>query len=274
VTDREAWLPGGEMSLSLASRRLPADRPPLSKDVLVSLWLLCNLGGLGARTRRGAGAIQAAQVDPPWPEDLPPLSSTAESPVDLANKLGAALRQLLQLTSGSPAPSLTVPSLHPGALDIYVVAPRQPWTAAKALEDVGRKFMQFRHQYAVDHKNTDGPVVKNFANTGSVPATVQRAALGLPLPFFYRDTGSRVTVSGTVGDEDVERSSSPLHFRVVPLANDTYTVVLLFFKTPLLPTGGQLLLKSGRQVGRANAPDQTIIDEYLAQDGLLKVNYE
>ena len=48
------------------------------------LWLLVRLGGVGARTRRGAGGMRAVIEPEGWPARLPALVSRATTPADLA----------------------------------------------------------------------------------------------------------------------------------------------------------------------------------------------
>lgn len=248
----------------------------LPDGALAALWCLCNLGGLGARVARGAGAVHVTKVEGEWPEALPPLNLGAHSPQELQQKLAAALRQLLGPTPANAPTCTNTPSLR-SSLARVCVYPKQWELASQALEEVGEGLRQYR----LTTPGSDYFAVKQFISRGTVPATVRRAAFGLPLPFYYRSLpdgmqeGKKATVTGGKG---FDRSASPLHLRVVPLAPKGYAVVMLIFRVPLLPQGQQLQLKSDMYSKHAPVPDQSIIDEYIASlraqyGNWLEVNY-
>ncbi len=260
---RSAFSAGETLKLSLQVR--PARKAALKeqgqrafRQAVASLWLLGHLGGLGARMRRGAGALQIAKVDGDWPEDFPHPEVRANTPDGLCEELVAGLSQLrkaLGLSSTQtwpPAPEFC--TLRPDC-SILLVLDRvwDDWDSA--LEAVGQSFREFRSRRPPDY---DG--VKEFIQTGTVPETVKRAAFGLPLPFYYRSLGgAKATVTG----QSFDRSASPLRFRPVLLADGRVAVLVLLFISPLLPKGQNLQLSSAGYKDTASTPGPGMFKDYL-----------
>ena len=260
---RPAFNPGQHLSIALSGRLAPGGAR-LNPEALAALWLLCNLGGLGARTRRGAGAVRVLNVQGTWPDALPPLQLDARSPAELCSRLGSALRQLLDTAPRAAPVQLGIPSLHP-ALTWLGVFPKEWPNWEEALEEVGEAFRAFRNRHGPDYQG-----VKTFIQTGQPPATVERAAFGLPLQFFYRSlpanapAGNKATVAGRrARARKIDRSASPLHFRVVPLTSGGCAVVALAFVLPLLPPRSTLSIQSALHSGSPQPPGQAILAKYM-----------
>lgn len=289
VQYRPAFVAGRNAPITLTvAVRAPAAPWQGKLDVLRALWLLCNLGGLGARTRRGAGALAPSRTPDCWPSSLPPLKLEAGSPSELRDNLAQALRLLITGAPPAEPPMREVPALHPKTARILVFNNRKPWPSWEAaLEQVGANMRSFRQRYCLNDPDSDYHAVKAFIGNTAHPAprqTVERAAFGLPLNFYYRSLpGSqeekKASITGTAGDEQgIDRSASPLHFRVVKLARGGYAVVVLVFDTPLLPDGCNLDLVTGETHAQCKPPGRNIINKYLAHADagvapLLEVDY-
>lgn len=284
---RPAIEPGERFDLILSVR--PTQKAyEVLRQAAISLWLLCNLGGVGARVRRGAGALCAVEPPVNWPKDLPSLDLQALSPVDLRQKLGESLKRLVG--DVDEAKDASTPSLHRDLCNVSVF--EKSWSSWEdALEEVGQAFQHFRNRRDPDYTG-----VKQFIQGGAPPETVRRAAFGLPLPFYYRSlqkeyqkqgydhktarqlASARIQGESHNGREIVDRSASPLRFRVVRLANGRYAVLLTVFTLLLLPAKSQLRLTSPSRAKSAKVPGQDIIADfrkYAEQQiaALLEVKY-
>ncbi len=218
-----------------------------------ALWLLTHLGGLGARSRRGAGSLQATQA-PGEPTNLPSLIVRATTPDELQKELADGLRCLRQLVSTTSPGSINTPSafdvLHPNVCKVWVVN-RSFNSWEEALDTIGQVMQQFRCRYPSDYANVKAAVQGRGLNQ-----PVQRAAFGLPIVFYYRSLGGQ---RGTLEGERHDRRASPLMMRVAKLTNGRCTVVLTLFQAQLLSHGEQLQL----QHATVNPPDLTIIHDFL-----------
>lgn len=200
---RTAILPGVRYRLELSWRgSAPDDRR--CQLLAASLWLLCQLGSLGARANRGFGALQAVVERPGFlAEGLAsfPLELTSGSPNELAKELRAATGSLRALRAGGAVvdeyPNLSVCEARV-AEDTFAGWP-------EALDWVGSVYRDYRT--GLDRK--------------------RRLPFGLPIPM--RDRQAPLTVDG------LTRRASPLRFRPVRLASGSYAMVVVLFKDRLFP---------------------------------------
>ncbi len=287
---RDAILPGATFDLRLQCRRL--DFAPVEiggrrlelddsfELAAASLWLLLRLGGVGARMRRGVGGIQARRDPRGWPASLPSLVCQAQTPSELAKELSDGLRQIRRVAGWQTAAPQKVSSfdvLHPEVSQIYVIAQTfASWW--EALDWVGQRFQTFRREY-----KEDASAIAELLKRGRLLArTIQRAALGLPIAFFFKSIlgdfeargvparDARRRASASITPERGLGRNSPLYFRVVRIADVTpaYAVVMLTFRAELLRDGKIRVRPQDRAVRPviASAPaDFSLIDRWIAR---------
>ncbi|MBC7249682.1 MAG: type III-B CRISPR module RAMP protein Cmr1 [Anaerolineae bacterium] len=228
-----------------------------------ALWLLTHLGGLGARSRRGAGSLQArdGQQLSDWPPGLPALSVQARNALELVTKLNKGLTRLRQaFGAGGP---MTAPTefhtLAPQACRIWVLSPEDGWPSwSAALGAVAEALRQGRSSGSSYHQLD--AVKQAVAAKQRLPA-IGRAGLGLPIVFYDKETRSNV---GTLQGDKIERRGSPLHVHVIKLHTEParYAVVLIWFKARFAPAGSELALKSGqRTLASGDLPDPAWMDQ-------------
>jgi CRISPR-associated protein Cmr1 len=254
---RDAIVPGERFRLRLqtrpwefaevevAGRRLgPEETFELAA---ASLWLLLRLGNVGARGRHGAGAMQAIRNPEGWPAALPSLTSTAATPADLAAELGDGLARVRQAAGWHGALPQEISSfdlLHPRACQLYLVdRPFPSWR--EALDWVGQLYLAFRREHKLD-----ATAVAGLLTRGRLAVqTIQRAILGLPLPFFFKSIlegltsqgmdarDARRKASATVTPVRGQARTSPLFFRLLRLTGDSPSCALLLgvFRSRFLP---------------------------------------
>jgi CRISPR-associated protein Cmr1 len=222
-----------------------------------SLWLLIRLGGLGARSRRGAGALQPAgdQQLTHWPDRLPALKIQASRPLELASELRTGLtglRQALEVGGGIVTPT-EFDTLAPGACRIWVL--NQTWTSwTTALNEAGVALQKARSLPSSGQID----LVRAARDAGTDLPDIDRAGLGLPIVFHDVEAGKSVgTLQAIVDDEMIERRASPLHIRVVKLHSSpsAYTLVLTWFNSRFVPDGSRLALRETTVTGAL--PDPT-----------------
>jgi CRISPR-associated protein Cmr1 len=261
--DRIGIRPGERFELEVGIRPGTPDARAGLWQSGAALWLLLHLGGLGSRSRRTAGSL-VARSEPEqlgeWP--LPPFQIHACS----GNELVEVLKQGLCLLRRGIARDLSAVRsghttqfdvLHPEHCRIWVVSGKRPWRRwIDAVEGIGRAMRDFRNRHPPDYQN-----VRDWLLGGTTPATVERAAFGLPLPFRYN---SPPRVSGVVQGARHERRASPLHLRITPLADgDSLVGVAVLFTSSFLPPGERLKARSRRSRGTAEAPNLDLLEEFV-----------
>lgn len=214
-------------------------------DVEAALWAWETFGGVGARTRRGFGAIclldQAGKRQGPsvndakqeimrgleehlvvgvWHEDVPRLSRTMTCEIVTAktrnateawHHLIAKLEGFRQRRDGKFGPSL--------------------WPEPEAIRSLAKKPSR-----AKEHSP---PLVKKFP----------RAAFGLPIIFHFKDPGEleNATLKGATGDKEKyrERLASPLILRPLACAGGAAVGLAVILETRREPPGGLVLTGDG-----------------------------
>lgn len=230
-----------------------------------SLWLLTHLGGIGSRSRRGAGNLQVQKVlSNDLTAALPSLQIQAKTPQELRSEMVEGLKGLRQWAAkafnGSLQPLFgkqpDFDVLHPQFCKIWV-ASKTFRTWDEALNEFGSAMQQFRRRREPDYSN-----VKAVIQSNKQLQPVKRAAFGLPIVFYYRSLGG---TGGILEGSEHDRRASPLIVRVIKLADGGYALVLLRFIAPLLPAGEQMKLRQGnRELSRAQLPDDSILQDFMA----------
>lgn len=264
------------LHLRLALRpRGPRERVPAGLDRLVcaSFWLWTHLGGLGARTRRGFGSMHTGAVDgaAAWP-DLAPADTRgalAQGLIDGVEWATAQFRETLPrfgiegVETGDGRPHPLLRTLH--GIDAAHALPFDGPEPIAVLDHAGRLFRDFRSTLQRNRLGLpplpDYFNVKHALQRGDAPSAVERAAFGLPLPFYFRSLGGRKT---NFVPAEGDRMASPLLFRVHRLAAGRYTVVLVDLSENAAggPLAGARLVQAESKRPVA-APDGRLIRDFI-----------
>lgn len=182
------------------------------EDVAAALWAWETFGGIGARTRRGFGALRLRSIDGQPPADLPPARRD-----QFKQWLQTNLKRHL---SGQAWPE-DVPHL---VRDLHFVA-LEGSDAFKIWNTLIGELQQFRQQRRDKHGgHSDWPepnAIRSFfgrpprgPHARRAIKAFPRAALGLPIVFhMYHDPGLDVTLEGP--DAKRSRLASPLILKPV-----------------------------------------------------------
>jgi CRISPR-associated protein Cmr1 len=237
--ERRSGTPQAHLSEGVtATVRLRALDGALDDSVLRAFRLWSLLGGVGARTRRGVGAVQVSG-----------------SPGSVA-ELDAALRELI----GNPPP-------HGGdvaGLEAVWVGDRTFPSAQQcfnALEDWYKAYRQDRRPGSAQNRpgrsHWDEPeeirrLLKQRApRHPPLPPTTRhapgwaRAVLGLPIVFHFKDAREGDPDQTMLVARDSDRMASPLLFRPVRVGRDYVAVAALLESHHDVPE--ELELKQGRK---------------------------
>lgn len=268
-------------------------------EVLRALWLLMNLGGLGSRSRRGAGCFVITRFSPSLNTlslaDVPEFFHTNfTSP---APYLQAGLAVILQKWFPSPLPTYTAEppytAFRPGVAEIHVYSrPNVGFGrgALHAMDAVGCMMKSYRYinprheaqeMHAALHRGTKPkithltkaqmglPIIYNFRGPNDFGKAGKPAILG-----GYTAKGIKVQ-PGSAPDfqkeennkENAERRASPVLISCHDFKGTPYAVVC-HFPAPLLPDGQKIWLKA--KDGYANShhicdppPNYDFVDQLI-----------
>ncbi|MCL0057508.1 type III-B CRISPR module RAMP protein Cmr1 [Dehalococcoidales bacterium] len=252
-----------------------------------AIWLLTNLGGLGARTRRGFGSLKLTNVDEVIPENWRAWFQLPSKKNDLKNELVnyfkrgiTSIRQVYkEFAGGKVAPVSSLPSfsvIAPEFFDLKILGEKNSpavksfpdWKKAmEAIYDHSRGFreddtkhkvrrVQVRRGHRDIYVTKDYDKIKNWSKEREPKLILP--IFGLPLHFQFG--GRRIQVIG----EKHERRASPLMFRVFKLGDKAYFVVLLRFRAQFLEKNEKLkIAERGRERHRVSIPDWKIVDDFF-----------
>ncbi|MGK3997471.1 RAMP superfamily CRISPR-associated protein [Sorangium sp. So ce1024] len=268
----------GPVSLPISLRpRGSGDRVTNAHHRLLgaTLWLWLHLGGLGARSRRGWGSLRLAQPSPLL-QGLPELR--AGGAADIVNGLIQGLDRATEVFRDElPNLGIQVPPgdrPHPGlrtidGIENITVLPGDHPTPIEALEHAGRLFRDFRS--TLQRRKLGMPPlpdyfdVKASLQAGRPARSVDRAAFGLPLPFYFRSLNGMKTRFVPQTD-DGDRLSSPLLFRVHPVHGrgdrPRYAAVLVNLEDRAAALAGQKLKQDG-MTGTVPTPDGRLVRDFI-----------
>jgi CRISPR-associated protein Cmr1 len=184
----------------------------LSEEINAALWAWETFGGLGARTRRGFGALHLLEIDG-VPYQLLPTSLDVQRWIqDEAHK---------HIKVGSFPPDL--PHLNRNMQFAITPAVENPM---RAWNNLVRKLQEFRLQKDENNRSAwpEADAIRKIAgkttkNEPPSPQTFPRAAFGLPIIFHF--TGNDAPENHTLNEADTrsqereskERFASPLILR-------------------------------------------------------------
>lgn len=243
-----AYVPAGqEFQLQV---RLVGDDHDAHQCALAALWLSLTYGGIGARTRRGFGAVRIAGTEGPLPEQGWPSTDLNTPGLDHYSRTrflwpsgpaSEAMHALMRIAEEAGVPGMhrwssTPP--YPVLCKKHTVAATNGGEAARSWQEVlalaGRELRYFRaeadHEGRVHYVHYPPPIKTlgwdEVINGSEVELPM--AALGLPL-VYHNGYG----VHASKGDEKLRRAS-PLWLR--PVGGDrTWRVFSFAFLNQLLP---------------------------------------
>lgn len=289
---RPALKAGGTFAVEVNVRRGPGATDAW-RELRQTLWLWQTFGGLGARSRRGWGAVEVTPV-PGW-EAIEDAAEREEwerwftRPAE-----AAAVRQRLaslcpQMNTETPRLGFTAAELDPRqpaaaassheaafsnlSACCLVTGARSHPTWAEALAELGLTFLRIRstanrgNRPAGEFRVQDHDAVAALLQHHTRPAHAPyRAAFGLPHNYYFQHLHGRRKAEFEGSRRGEARRASPLLVQVVRLAAPSgvaHLPLALWLKAPLTSDGSV----SEKKTGTANlpAPDWRAVVRYLTE---------
>lgn len=213
------------------------------KKAVCALWALSICGGLGTRSRRGAGSFSAEITRSDIDQDLLPKFNANIDP----QNFGEQFSKVEQIFGGFSSSGVQKDWASFSKVKIFRTGINaQSWQ--DAVNQVGNACQNFRNRRQPDYQS-----VRNFIQNHTVPQNIERAAFGLPLMFRYRTLPRNANSAIVSVNLDSDRRASPLWISIVRLPDNRdnrdnrYDAILTFFESLFLPKNSGLTIKSGRQ---------------------------
>jgi len=275
---RGCFPPESSIKLVLQSRPMAEDGLVCLKIATAAMWLLIHLGGIGSRSNRGGGNLLAKNKPSMGSEiNLPELKFrlVAKDINQMSQQINSGIEAIRNLyisimrgANQNLTSSQNFDILHKNTAHLYLwqtdnQEDNEYWDYA--LDAIGSRYQQFRSRYGMK-TNEDYPQVKEWIKTrgASSVQTVKRAAFGLPIQFYFTSLQKPQNTASLEANQGINRSSSPFHIKVLKLGEDNYCILLIYFKTKLLPAGASLVLKNRQARTQSAVPvNQSIITEFL-----------
>lgn len=279
---RGCFPPGDRFKIILQTRPLVKDDLDCLKLAVGAMWMLVNLGGIGSRSNRGGGNLKVKKEPENTSIQKLQFIINATDINQLSSEIATGIQTIKQiytdvLKSENYTPTLPTQfdTLNSSTASVYL------WQSQDSedndywdhiLDSFGNCYKNFRLRYQ-NATQDDYKEIKEWLRSGgkSSVTTVKRAAFGLPIIFRFTSlSGKQASVVAT---GKINRSSSPLHIRVLQMPNQQCAILITHFKTQLLPNNRRLRLKSKEvtQALEVTVPNQDIIErEFIPSLGSLK----
>lgn len=212
------------------------------KEAVHSFAFLTFFGGLGTRSRRGAGAFAVNSVIFDGDDDYEELvelfqTSGTKTKDQLKDGIESKLKPLLANTSNRSYSILKNSK-------VYIFDPRNNWK--DALEDIGCPFLCFRNK---NQRRIECTPNFGFPIHHRNPGILMGAG-----PENHSKNGNRD------GIDFMERRASPLVFKVIRTNGDTYFPVIIWLNGEFIPSDYRIMDREG---GHEKAASEKIIEDFL-----------
>lgn len=238
-----------------------------STEVNAALWAWETFGGVGARTRRGFGALLLEKINRKDVEDniLPP-DDAAAAKTWITKKIAEFQKQQGKTLTN-------VPRIH-AAINICVLGPySRPANAWQKLIGRLHDFRQQRYDFKAGKSSPFGKSLWPEANAlrrrlhpnqarNSPPDTFPRAAFGLPIVFHLAHERPSQTITLQGIEKESERWASRLILKPLPCRGKQFLGLAALLDGSELPAEGLALVRDenrNERLGPTIAADQTKI---------------
>lgn len=213
----------------------PTDKTAAA-DVEAALWAWETFGGVGARTRRGFGALALQKID--------------GNPLELPRpeQLQASIQDKLRTHVLSGRPDRALPMLTQKPRMVILRQPGPPLAVLRVLLTKLKNFRQYRTGRFGRSYWPEPDAIRRRTRTSARHATPMsnvdkfpRAVFGLPIVFHFMDEALNDPPTTTLQGSKAERLASPLILKPVACAGDQAVGLAMILSTPLSPPGGLVL---------------------------------
>lgn len=209
------------------------------EEAINALIYLNFFGGLGSRSRRGAGSIKITLNENKEKLFEDKLELLKTDNITTKEAFQSHLVEILNKVNPHASPKYSTFYKH-----LYMFEPQKDWKSA--LELIAKPFQVFRNE--------------NQAKTLETP--------NFGFPIVHKGDGGTF-IGGEVKNNKVinpvERRASPLMFKIFMTTKDHYFPLLLWMDGNLLPNDNQVILKKGGNGSQNKKPHDELINEFIKE---------
>jgi CRISPR-associated protein Cmr1 len=209
------------------------------EEAINALIYLNFFGGLGSRSRRGAGSIKITLKENKEKLFEDKLKLLKTDNITTKEAFQSHLVEILNKVKPHSSPKYTTFYKH-----LYMFKPQKDWKSA--LELIAKPFQVFRND-----KQSDVLETPNFG-----------------FPIVHKDGGGTF-IGGEIKNNKVinpvERRASPLMFKIFMTSKGHYFPLLLWMDGNLLPNENQVILKKGGDTSQNKKPNDELINEFIKE---------
>lgn len=243
--------------------RFSAPDQKIREEFYWSLWALCQLGGIGAKSRRAWGSVQ---VTSEAMKGMIQSYGNYQNPEEVAN--------ILEKAFFSGQKEETLPDytyFSPSQYEIYVHKESAD-KSIDVLKKLNQAMIDLRSNQSIKKQANDYKTVSDFVNTNVLDAIPQRAFFGLPHNYTFRSKKNQEFSSASFEPENPRkygRRASPLFISVSRFEEKYYTTLCLI-KSKFLPVKMCATRRKGRNKDRSQLIE--IIEDWTLLENFI-VNY-
>jgi CRISPR-associated protein Cmr1 len=251
-------------------------------EVLKALWFLENFGGIGSRSRRGAGSFVVKNIEVPeeCSDNLKSLKEKFLYNYDKSKEVTKLINEGVNTfannsrSSYNSFPQFTSLSSH-SKIGIYQNNSWNSWL--DAVNDIGYRFKNYRDYSRNERFRTQASLLHQYFVDGQNEQILRqnppdKVYFGLPIMYNFRVRGSGSIKAkaepARLNDEKLGRRASPLFFRFgrFPVDNGKYYVVVSTFPAKFLPVKILLSERNAPHTIPINPDDnkmEAVLNEFL-----------
>jgi CRISPR-associated protein Cmr1 len=246
MNKRDYFNPDSEFILSFSSYY-----PDKLKEVVKAFVCLVLFGGIGSRSRRGAGSIIVKSIEGNAEDQIKDITKILDmSEIENPKQFVAHLKDNIKLFVKPYSDNKSYSVLN--ASSLYVLEPKEGWR--QALEYIGIKFKSVRDKIKGDVGGTP-----NF---------------GIPVSHSKKNNKQGLMmIGGTVFEKNsdvwrvnkklYERRASPLIIKVIKTKGNLYYPIALHLQGQFLPKGQNIIDKKASELNVAGDRECSPKDDYI-----------
>lgn len=206
------------------------------EEVEAALWAWETFGGLGARTRRGFGALHLLKVNGKINDDLPP--------ADIQGARQWLQTKLANFVSDGTAPK-DVPHLSKNAEYKFAYPSQNGYVAWKQLIRRLSSFRQIPDGRQGKSLWPEAEAIRQGLRSDASSGKFPRAAFGLPIVFHFKDQNKGEPKDTTLqgAEKGKERLASPLILRPLGCQNNRAIGLAIILDGPRIPPSGVVFVE-------------------------------
>lgn len=239
------------------------------EDIKAALWAWETFGGIGARTRRGFGALVCEKVN----DAPPPKPTCAGLPNHIQENLAHWVNTTHAFTAGlphlTPASSYKTTALFQDRLEAWrsLIKKYRDFRQARPGGNPSHPGVSYWPAPDVIRRKWSNPARRHQPRP-NMPDKIPRAKFGLPIIFQFKDNDDINTTLQGLGD--IDRMASPLILKPVKCSDGYVGLALILDWSPMHPADEMYTPPGGLQLVNASGSEPVKSDLTAAEANAIR----